>query len=79
MLIRTNLVQAEDLPFHNLRQRPALSFVILLVVIAVGVRRGQLIDAEVAVEFLDRTGGTERVVSGIDVDGGLIENRREHL
>jgi len=65
MLIRTNLVQAEDLLFHNLRQRPTLSFVILLVVIAVGVRRGQLIDAEVTVEFLDRSSGTERVVSGM--------------
>src|SRR6266567_3888526 len=79
MLVWANLVQAESLPFRNLRKRAAFTFVIFLFVIAVGDRRGQLVNAQVAVEFLYRAGSAKRVISGGNVDSRLIENRREHL
>src|SRR5258708_33634241 len=79
MLVRTNLFQAEALPFYNLRKRAALAFVIFFIVLAVRERRGQLIDAQVPVEFLDGAGSPERVITGGNVDGRLIEDCRKHL
>ena len=79
MLVRADLVQAQDLPFGHARQGSTLAFIVLFVVFAVGLRSGDLVDAQKAVEFLDGSVGTEGVITGADVDGGLIENCREHL
>src|SRR5229473_2086030 len=56
VLVRANLVQAQSLPFHNLRKRPPFALVILFIVFAVRERRRHLVDAQVAVEFLHRAG-----------------------
>ena len=79
MLVRANLVEPQRLPFRNLGKRAAFALIILLVVLAVRDGRGHLIDAEVAVEFLDRAGSAESVISRVDVDGRLIEDCRKHL
>ena len=79
MLVGSNLVQPKNLPFRHLRKRPAFAVVVLFVFLAIGDRCGHLIDAEVAVEFLDGAGSPESVVAGGNVDGRLIEDRRKHL
>ena len=79
MLVRPNLVQAERLPLRNLGKRAAFAFVVLFFVLAICNRRGQLIDAKVAIKFLDGASGPKGVVAGGNVNGRLIENRWEHL
>ena len=59
MLVGPNLVQPERLPLRNLRKRAAFAFVVLFVVLAIGDRRGQLVDAKVAVKFLDGAGSSK--------------------
>src|SRR5271170_7893185 len=53
MLVRANLVEAQGLAFADLRQRAALAFIILFVVLAVGAGDRGLVNAQVAIEFLD--------------------------
>jgi len=79
VLVGTNFVQAKSLPLRHLRKSAAFAFVILFVFLAIGDRRGHLIDTEVAVEFLDGAGSPKGVVACGNVDGRLIEDRRKHL
>src|SRR5947199_392609 len=79
VLVRTNLVQAERLSLRNLGKCAAFAFVIFFVFLAIGDRRGHLIDTQIAVEFLHRAGSSESVVASGNVDSRLIEDRREHL
>src|SRR5580704_7076869 len=79
MLIGTDLVKNKRLALGNPRKRLALAFVVLFVLFAVGVGDGHLVDAEVAVEFLDRTRGAKGVVGGTDVNRGLVEDGGQHL
>jgi hypothetical protein len=53
MLVRTNLIEAQRLAFADLRQGAALAFVVLFIIFAIGACHGRLINAQVAIEFLD--------------------------
>ena len=79
MLLRANLLQAQRLSSGNLGQSPALAFLVLFVVFAIRCGGGQLVNAQVAVELLDRAAGAEGVFAGANVDGGLVKNRGQHL
>ncbi len=79
MLVRTNLIEPQGLPFRDLRQGLAFALIVALIVFAVGRGHRQLVHAQVAVKFLHRAGRAEGVIARGNVDRGLIENRREHL
>src|SRR5262245_1019931 len=79
MLLGADFTELKRLAFADARQSVAFAFITLLVVIAIGIGGGQLIDTKVTVEFLHRTSGAERIIARRNVDRGLIENRREHL
>ena len=79
MLFGADFIEPQKLAFGHTRQRLAFALVVLFVVFAIGIRRGQLIHAQVAVEFLDRAGRAEGVIASQNIDRGLVEDRRKHL
>ena len=79
MLLGTKLLEPQRLALRHRRQGTPLALFALFFFFAVGGRFRQLIDAEVAVEFLNRTGSAEGVVAGGNVDGGLVEDCRKYL
>ena len=79
MLFGADFIEPQKLAFGHTRQRLAFALVVLFVVFAIGIRRGQLIHAQVAVEFLDRAGRAEGVIASRNIDRGLVEDRRKHL
>ena len=79
MLFGTNGLESQYLSFGYSRKRIAFAFVALFIIFAIGVGHRHLINTQIAIEFLHRTSGTERVIAGRNIDRGLIENRGEHL
>ena len=79
MLVGTNFVQAQNLPFGDARQGIAFAVVVLLILFAIGDSGRNLVHAQVAIKFLNRAVGAERVIAGSNINGGLVENRRHHL
>ena len=79
MLLGTKLLEPQRLALRHRRQGTPLALFALFFFFAVGGRFRQLIDAEEAVEFLNRTRSAEGVVAGGNVDAGLVEDCRKYL
>ena len=76
MLLGADRFKTKLIAFANGRQAVAggVAFIVFFFLFFYG-----LVGREVAIEFLDRTGGAEGVIVRIHVDGGLVKNRGNHL
>src|SRR5882724_7585349 len=74
MLLGRDLVQLQHFALFDQRQR-SFSFLILFCLLVPAF----LVDFEKTVKLLDRSRGPEKETPGIDIYGGLIEDRGHHL
>ena len=76
VLLGANGLEAQSLAFGDAWKRAAFGVALILFFL---LFLDGLVGGEKTVEFDDRAGRAEQLVVRIDVDGGLVEDGRDHL